>query len=104
MWFENEWFRENGVNASNCQVISVIGDSMDPVLPDGCRVLLDLGNRELHDGRIYAVRIGDVLVVKRAVVGAGGWSLVSENPAWEPVPLGEGAQVIGRVRCTVVTM
>ena len=76
---------------------------MHPVLPDWCSVLLDLGSRELHDGRIYAVRLGDVLVVKRALVDCGGWSLVSENSAWEPISLNEGFDVIGRVRCAIVT-
>ncbi|GAA3264804.1 hypothetical protein GCM10020258_31740 [Sphingomonas yabuuchiae] len=47
-------------------------------------------------GGLYVIRVGDVLMVKRVRLGAGGLVATSDNPAAPPVPDGPIA-VIGRV-------
>ena len=78
--------------------IAVAGDSMEPLLRDGDEILIDRSPRPLREG-IYALRLGEVQLVKRIQCGMPGrLTLISENPNYPPleVPLAE-ADVIGRV-------
>lgn len=95
---EPRWLRSHALNPELCDVISVSGDSMEPTLPDGCSILVDRSSTELREGRIFVVRTGDGLVVKRAVLGDGRWFLQSDNRFWESVPVREDDDVIGEVR------
>ena len=50
-----------------------------------------------RDWEIFVLWMAEGMVVKRAVKGAdGGWQLVSDHPAWEPVAFPENAAVFGR--------
>ncbi len=99
--FPRRWLRRHRVAAGRCSVIEVIGDSMEPLLEDGCWILVDHERRALASGRVFVVRGADGLVVKRArrAGGAGGaWLLESENRAFEPLPLPRESRVVGEVR------
>ncbi|MDE0166243.1 MAG: hypothetical protein OXL36_14220 [Bryobacterales bacterium] len=51
------------------------------------------------------VRTADGAVVKRAGKNASGaWLLISDHPAWEPVPWPRDAVVIGEVKWMGVTL
>ncbi len=45
--------------------LEVKGDSMEPLLSDGDLVAVDRSKRELKDGGVYVVRIGEELFVKQ---------------------------------------
>ena len=97
-YFREEWLKRRGLVAEKCSIISVMGESMEPTLPDGCVVLLDHNRRSRHKGKIFVVRTEDGLVVKRAGKDPGGrWQLVSDHPAWPPQPWAR-ATVIGEVK------
>ena len=97
-YFREEWLKRRGLVATRCSVISVMGESMEPTLPDGCVVLLDHNRRSRRKGKIFVVRTEDGLVVKRAGKDPGGrWQLVSDHPAWPPQPWAR-AMVIGEVK------
>ena len=67
----------NGLVASQCKVIGVKGESMEPTLTDGCSILIDLNRRRRTAGHLYVIRTGDGLIVKRAGKNrAGAWQLV----------------------------
>ena len=92
----------NGLVASQCKVIGVKGESMEPTLTDGCSILIDLNRRRRTAGHLYVIRTGDGLIVKRAGKNrAGAWQLVSDNPDkkdWPTRPWPADAEVIGEVK------
>ena len=101
LWFRRDWLDSNAIDPTQCNVISVRGESMEPTLPHGCSILVDLsqGRRRRRVGRIFVLRTEDGLVVKRAGKDAeGNWQIESDNEDWEPVPWSRDAEIIGEVR------
>lgn len=99
--FRRDWLDANGLDPTQCMVMRVRGASMEPTLPDGSRVLVNRAARRRRAGKLYVLRTGDGLVIKRAGQGAdGGWRLVSDNPAPEypAVPWPDDAETVGEVR------
>ncbi len=87
----------NGLVASQCKVIDVKGESMEPTLVDGCSILINRNRRTRRVGRIYVVRTDDGLIVSRA----GNWQLVSDHPNkqdWPTLRWPADAEVIGEVK------
>ena len=98
-YFRHEWLSRQGLVADCCSIIGVMGESMEPTLPEGCVILLDRNRKQRREGRIFVLRTGEGLVVKRAGKGAGGgWQLVSDHPRWPNVPWPDDATIIGEVR------
>ena len=98
-YFRHEWLSRQGLVADRCSIIGVMGESMEPTLPEGCVILLDRNQRRRREGRIFVLRTTDGLVVKRAGKGAdGGWQLVSDHPRWPAAPWPGDAAIIGEVR------
>ena len=96
--FRETWLNRRGLNPEHCDVIGTMGESMEPTLPEGCSILINRAQRKRQDGRIYVVRTSDGLVVKRAGKGEdGGWQLISDHPAYEPLPWPDDCEVIGQV-------
>ena len=83
---------------SQCDVIRVSGESMDPTLPDGCSILVDRSRRRRRHGRIYVARTDEGGVVKRLLHVRGHWTLSSDNTAWKPRTWPPTAEIIGEVR------
>ena len=106
--FRRAWLARHGLVARSCRVITVMGESMEPTLVDGCSILVNHAARQRRIGHIYVVRTEDGLVVKRAGKDRSGvWQLVSDNPdklRWPSLPWPEGAQVLGAVRWTARTL
>jgi phage repressor protein C with HTH and peptisase S24 domain len=77
---------------------------MEPLLYSGDSILVDTSDRAIQDGRVYAIRYGQEMRVKRLFVRLDGTiTLRSDNPAYkdEDVPekvAQEHIAVIGRVR------
>ncbi len=101
LWFRDDWLDRHAIDPKQCNVITVRGESMEPTLPHGCSILVDLshGRRRRRVGRIFVLRTEDGLVVKRAGKDAeGNWQIESDNEDWEPVPWARDTEVIGEVR------
>ena len=98
--FRRTWLRRHGLVARSCRVLTVAGRSMEPTLVDGSSILVNHASRTLRNGRIFVVRTGDGLVVKRAVGEGHDWALVSDNPSgeWPLVPWPPDAEVVGEVK------
>ena len=77
--------------------VRAAGDSMRPTIHDGDLVAVDAGRVEPLDGRLFAVRTGAGLVVKRLRQAGGGWLLISDNPAHPPRPAAEEDRIVGQV-------
>lgn len=99
--FPRHWMRRHGLQPERCSVIEVVGDSMEPVLEDGCWILIDHVRGALLAGRVFAVWTGEGLVVKRAEREGGRWVLASESPRYGPLPLPRESRVVGEVRWAV---
>lgn len=94
------------MNPARCIRYKVHGDSMYPLLHDGDTVLVHLGETNIINGKVYAMRYGDELRIKRVYRKLdGGLVLHSDNPEFLPrdedVPAAvahEHIAIIGRVR------
>ena len=53
-----------GVQYENAVCVIADGNSMEPVIPDGTTVGIDLGNKTIRDGKIYAINHGGLLRIK----------------------------------------
>lgn len=78
--------------------VTMPDDSMEPNIREGDALLADLDVSRMHEGGIFAVSLGEDLLVRRAGRDtAGRWRLVSDNPAWEPMILPAFAVIQGEV-------
>ena len=98
LWFRRDWLDHHGIDTTQCVVIGVRGESMEPTLPDGCSILVDRARRRRRDGGIFVLNTGDGLIVKRLGKSGRRWQLVSDHEKWEPLPWPREAEVIGEVR------
>ena len=100
--FPCQWLRNRDLQPAVCRIIRVSGDSMEPTLPNGAAILVNRRSRHLQDGKVFVIRIGDDLVVKRTVRDPeAGWLLVSDNSAkeiWPTRAWPEQAQIVGEVK------
>lgn len=104
--YRREWFAKEGINPDNARRFKVHGDSMEPFLFDGDTVLVHLGETTVINGKVYALRYGDELRIKRVYKKLdGGLILHSDNPDYlprdeelSPVMVQEHISIIGRVR------
>jgi phage repressor protein C with HTH and peptisase S24 domain len=64
--FRREWLRSRTTSSlERLRVMTVSGDSMSPTMEDGDVVLIDEGKTELLEDRVYVVRKGEDIYVKR---------------------------------------
>jgi phage repressor protein C with HTH and peptisase S24 domain len=99
--FRRDWLAGKGT-IRTMRLMRVTGESMRPTLQDEDVVLVDLSQRDILAGKIYAVRMDDEMVVKRLEKKPGKLVLLSDNRAlYEPleISLAEYAnvEVLGRV-------
>lgn len=100
--FRRDWLRHAGIPVSSAGLMTAVGDSMHPTVPDGSVMLVDMAAREPRDGCIYVLARDDAVVVKRLQRIAGGaFYLLSDNPLYEREEVArsdlEGINVVGRV-------
>lgn len=62
--FSKATLRRQGVQYENAVCVTATGESMEPVIPDGTTIGIDLGNKTIRDGKIYAINHGGLLRVK----------------------------------------
>jgi putative CI protein len=62
--FSKATLRKQGVQYENAVCVVADGNSMEPVIPDGTTVGIDLGNKTIRDGKIYAINHGGLLRIK----------------------------------------
>ena len=104
--YREGWFAEEGMNPAHCLRVQVKGNSMEPFLYSKDTVLLNLHETDIQDGKVYALRYGDELRIKRIYRKLdGGLILHSDNPDHRPrdeelTPqiVQEHITIIGRVR------
>lgn len=63
--FSKSTLRRAGADPACTIAFPVHGHSMEPVIPEGTTVTVDLANKRIVDGAIYAIDHGDLLRVKQ---------------------------------------
>ena len=103
--FREDWLLKHGVNHEKADIVEVMGNSMEPTLPDGSLILVDYQRTRRLADRVFAVRSDDLLLIKRLVHDNHDWLLVSDNDKeYKPVPWPREAVVIGQVMWTGRTL
>lgn len=102
------WVQQMRLNPVKLKRFKVKGDSMEPMLFDGDAVLVNTAENDLEqliDGKVYAIRYGNDLRVKRLYYRriSGELILHSDNSAYKDEELtadqvAEHITIIGRVR------
>lgn len=104
--YRRDWFIKEGMNPDKTKRFKVHGDSMESLLHDGDSVLVNLVETDVVNGKVYAIRYGDELRIKRLYRRLdGGLILHSDNPKHlprdeeiAPSQVDEYITIIGRVR------
>lgn len=102
--YQLSWFQKERINPNNARRFKVTGDSQEPMLYDGDTVLVNLSERDVVDGKLYAIRYGNELRLKNLTRLIDGTLILrSRNPIYkdEEVPASlaeEHITIIGRVR------
>ncbi len=102
--FRDDWLSSHGLKPARCQVTYVSGRSMESTLEHRAIVLVDFQRTVRRHNKIFAVRTEAGPVVKRLQRDEDGWQLVSDNPAYKPVPWPRDGQVLGQVMWTGRTL
>lgn len=77
--FRAEWIRTLGLDAKKLVCMNAQGDSMIPEINDGDSLLVDRSQTQIIDGKIYAIRFGNSLKVKRLYKTLSGVLIQSAN-------------------------
>ena len=106
-WPENMIRHEAGAEPGNLRILRVRGNSMEPELSDGDRIVVDVSRRLPATGETFVLWDGIGLVVKRVEVvradAAGDddparLRLISANPDYAPYScLAQDAHILGKV-------
>ncbi len=101
--FRRDELRELGVAPDKAGIVTADGDSMEPTIPDGALMLVDLSKRTAHSGGIYVIALDGDLLVKRINRRAdGSVELISDNDRYPHERLSKTdlskLRIAGRVR------
>ena len=98
--FQSEWLKRKG-QVSEMVLMDVSGNSMEPELKNGDTVLIDVSQKDILAGLLYAVGIDDTIMVKRVEKHPGKLVLRSDNQEYSPIVIEDkymnGVRIIGKV-------
>jgi len=86
MAFNSRWMGEKG-DPESMKMLTVTGNAMAPRIEDGNHVLVDESQKDFFEGRIYAVRIDEEILVRRVAREPGRILLLSDNNELSPGPI-----------------
>ena len=99
--FAKSTLRKSNVTIAKAACVTVSGNSMEPVLPNGCVVGIDTNNKYIVDGKPYAINYhGDLLVKRLYKIPGGGFRLNSFNSEYPDINCSaddSGIIIIGKV-------
>lgn len=101
--FSKDFLSRERIIASKAVIFDVVGDSMEPIIPEGAVVLVSTKEEDMipRSGQIFAVRIRDEIMIKRFINMGETILLQSENknrPDHTVYPNVDDWGIIGLVR------
>lgn len=102
--YSQNWLEKNGLDPTRLRRIRGRGRSMEPTIFDGDMVLINLDEKKIVDGKVYAFRVDDEIRIKRLYRQLDGRVRVaSDNPDKTTYPdeylsINDMPELIGRVR------
>ena len=97
-WFRRDWMKRFALQEGSCLVTRIRDDRMQPTLPLGASIVVDMGRQERRPGLVFKVIVGNRRVVRRAHrTGDGRWWLTGDNPRCKAEPWPETAEIVGQV-------
>ncbi len=98
MPFSKHTLRRKGVPPESAYMVEVSGNSMQPRMFDGDFVVVNISDKNVREGQIYAIRDGELLRVKVLIPQAGGGMIIrSLNSTDFPDEVLDGEQVEDRI-------
>lgn len=83
--FDRQILQRQGIHTEDAACVAVLGNSMEPVMPDGSTVAINMASTDVIDGKIYAIDHDGHLRVKVLYrLRQGGMRLRSYNQAEHP--------------------
>jgi len=98
--FRKEWLARTLTSPKNAVLVHVTGNSMAPTIIEDDVVMLDTGRRHVYDGKVYALRMDNTVMVKRlALRPADRILIMSDNKEeYEPYEADrKDIQVLGQI-------
>jgi phage repressor protein C with HTH and peptisase S24 domain len=97
--FRKDWLRRVATAVRNLILMTVRGDSMEPLLVDGDVVMIDQGRRMLSSGQIYALGMEQAIMLKRLERLPGKRvRIISDNRIYPPYDVPEGdIRLLGQI-------
>ncbi len=97
--FCRNWLGKQGLEAKHLAALQARGNSMEPTIRHGDSVLIDLGHTEILDGDIYAIRDGEVPLLKRLQRQLSGKvRMICDNSLYPVIECAEDSiTVVGKV-------
>ncbi|MCC7006010.1 MAG: helix-turn-helix transcriptional regulator [Ottowia sp.] len=98
------WLRARGINPENARRFKVSEESMEPFLFGDDSVLVNIAETDIDNGKVYALRYGNDLRIRRLFKKLDGTLLLrSDNPGFfdeevAPDQVNRHITIIGRVR------
>ena len=98
--FRRDWLNRIATNPDNLVLMMVRGTSMEPTIMPSDIVLIDMGRNRVYEGLIYALSLGEMIVIKRLGILPGGRALILSDNRTEFQPeevMLNDIRVIGQV-------
>jgi phage repressor protein C with HTH and peptisase S24 domain len=97
--FCRNWLGKQGLEAKQLAALQARGNSMDPTIRHGDSVLIDLAQTEILDGDIYAIRDGELPLLKRLQRQlSGNVRMICDNPMYPAIDCAQSSlNVLGKV-------
>lgn len=85
-------------SARSLQLLTCVGDSMEPTLSEGDSVLVDVSQKTPSSDGIYAVVMNNRVFIKRIQFIPDGFLLLSDNPKYQPITVSDAdcLNIVGR--------
>lgn len=77
--FRADFLRASGATPESTVSVSVKGDSMEPIIPNGSVILVNRGEVRVINGKVYALRVDGHVLVKRLFKTKAGFVAKSDN-------------------------
>ncbi|WP_238897935.1 LexA family transcriptional regulator [Achromobacter xylosoxidans] len=98
--FRADFLRTVGAGPENSVSVTVDGSSMEPTIPDGSTVLINMRAKSILPGKIYAFRLDGQLLIKRLYHDSRGTVMArSDNPEFDDLRISDDCadfEILGR--------